>query len=110
MHHAGVPVFVEQYEGMPHCFGLLMVSTPAGRRFFRGMTEFMRKAAAGEITSSSGTGTYVGFKLKYEREIPLDKLVEVSDEEAIERLRRSTYWRIEGEKELVKSVQERAKL
>lgn len=95
---------------MPHCFGLLMVSTPAGKRFFSGMTEFMRKAAAGEIGKSSGTGTFVGFKLKDEREIPLDKLVEVSDEDALERLRRSTYWRIEGEKELAKLVQERAKL
>ena len=111
MHHAGVPVVVEQFEGMPHCFGMLMVGTPMGKRFMTGVERFVRAAVAGQIKgSSSGNAAYVGFKLRYEREIPLGKLVEVSDEEAHERLRRSTYWRVEGEKVLRNEKQERARL
>lgn len=67
-------------------------------------------ATSGKLGKSSGTGNYIGFKVKYEREVPLEKLVEVSDEEAHERLRKSTYWRVEGEKELQKQFREKAKL
>lgn len=110
MHQVGVPVVVEQFEGLPHCYTLLMISTPQGKRFLKGFADFFRVATSGKLGKSSGTGNYIGFKVKYEREVPLEKLVEVSDEEAHERLRKSTYWRVEGEKELQKQFREKAKL
>ncbi|GAB1194608.1 hypothetical protein APSETT444_003854 [Aspergillus pseudonomiae] len=109
MYQVGVPVVVEQFEGMPHCFGLLMVKTPAGKRFFDGMAQFCGDAVADRVKPSS-TLTYIGYKLRSTREIPLDKAVSLTDEEVDERLRKTAEWRIEGEKELQKQYYEKAKL
>lgn len=96
MHQAGVPVVVEQFEGMPHCFGLIMIGTPAGRRFWDGWARFCREAVAGRVTSS-GALTYLGFKLRSTRDVPLDEAVSLTDEEVDRRLRESAQWRLEGE-------------
>ncbi|KAB8070734.1 Alpha/Beta hydrolase protein [Aspergillus leporis] len=109
MHQVGVPVVVEQFEGMPHCFGLIMVKAPAGKRFFEGMSKFCSDVAAGQV-KPSGNLTYIGYKLRSTREIPLDKAVSLTDEEVDERLRKSTQWRTEGEQELQKQHLEKAKL
>ncbi|KAF7596454.1 hypothetical protein BBP40_001761 [Aspergillus hancockii] len=109
MDQAGVPVVVEQFEGMPHCFGLIMLKAPAGKRFFEGMSKFCRDVAAGQVKPSH-TLTYIRYKLRSTREIPLGKAVSLSDEEVDERLRKSAEWRIEGEKELQKQHFEKAKL
>ncbi|KAE8351726.1 Alpha/Beta hydrolase protein [Aspergillus coremiiformis] len=101
MCQVGVPVVVEQFEGMPHCFGFLMIETPAGRRFFDGMSKFCSDAVAGRVKSSSNL-TYIEYKLRSTREIPLDQVVSLTDEEVDERLRQGAQWRIEGEKELQK--------
>ncbi|PYH92745.1 hypothetical protein BO71DRAFT_382953 [Aspergillus ellipticus CBS 707.79] len=103
MHEAGVPVVVEQFEGMPHCFGLIMIGTPSGRRFYDGTAEFCRDAVAGKIpagTSLSGDVTYIKYKLQGTHYIPLKNAVPLTDEEVDERLRSSAQWRLEGEKEL----------
>ncbi|KAL4897103.1 Alpha/Beta hydrolase protein [Aspergillus ambiguus] len=99
MHQAGVPVVVEQFEGMPHCFGLVMIGTPAGRRFWDGMAGFCRDAVAGQ-TKSAGLLTYLGFKLRSTREILLDKAISLTDGEVDRRLRESAQWRLEGELDL----------
>ncbi|RHZ66891.1 alpha/beta hydrolase [Aspergillus thermomutatus] len=109
MHRVGVPVVVEQFEGMPHCFGLVMVGTPAGQRFYKGMGDFCRHAVAGRV-KSSGNLTHIGFKLRSMKEIPLEKAVALSDEEVDRLLRRTANWRLEGEKELQRLWTERAKL
>lgn len=109
MHQAGVPVVIEQFEGMPHCHGLLMIATPAGRRFFQGLAGFCRDAAAARV-SASGCLTFVEFKLRAEREIPLDKACEVADEEIDARMQRQAAWRSEGEMLLQKEWRERARL
>ena len=109
MYQVGVPVVVEQFEGMPHCFGLLMVKTPVGKRFFDGMSRFCSDAIAGRVKPSSSL-TYIGYKLRSTREIPLDKAISLTDEEVDERLRKSAEWRVEGEKELQKQYYEKAKL
>ncbi|KAE8387750.1 Alpha/Beta hydrolase protein [Aspergillus alliaceus] len=109
MHQVGVPVVVEQFEGMPHCFGLIMIKTPAGKRFFDGMSKFCNDVVAGRV-GSPGNLTYIGYKLRSTREIPLDKAVSLTDEEVDERLRKTAQWRIEGEKELQKQYSEKAKL
>jgi hypothetical protein len=109
LHRAGVPVVVEQFEGMPHVFGYVMIGTPAAQRFFKGMGDFCRDAVAGCVRSS-GKLTYIGFKLRSMKEIPLEKAVTLSDEEVDRLLRRTANWRLEGEKELQRQVTERAKL
>lgn len=101
MHQIGVPVVVEQFEGMPHCFGLMMMGASAGRRFFDGMANFC-KAAIASTVKSTGNINYITYKLRSTREIPLDDAVPLSEEEVDERLRKSSTWRLEGEKQLVK--------
>lgn len=109
IHQSGAPVVVEQFEGMPHCFGLIMIGTPAGRRFFKTLAGFCRDAVAGRV-EGSGNITYIGFKLREIKEIPLDSLGLMSDEEVDERLRKSQYWRIEAEKMLRDQWKEKARL
>lgn len=121
MRQVGVPVVLEQFEGLPHCYGLLATNTPVGKRFMRGYTDFVRAATAGKVlesypsanvssSGSPGTLTYVGCKLRFEKEIPLEEVLDVSDEQAHELMRNSTYWRVEGEKMLQTQVKERARL
>lgn len=109
LHQAGVPVITEQFEGMPHCHGLIMISTPAGKRFFKGITEFCRDAVAGRVTPT-GSLTYLGFKMQSTRKVPLEKACEITDEEVEARMRRSLETRLEAEKEMQRAWRERARL
>ncbi|PWY92395.1 hypothetical protein BO70DRAFT_376080 [Aspergillus heteromorphus CBS 117.55] len=113
IHEAGAPVVVEQFEGMPHCFGMVMMGTPSGRRFYDVTAEFCRDAVAGKMaagTPLSGEITYIGYKLLGTRQIPLDKAVPLTDEEVDERLRMNAQWRLEGERELQREWLEKVKL
>lgn len=109
MHQAGVPVVVEQFEGMPHCFGLMMLETSAGRRFFEGMASFCHDAIASTV-KATGNIKFITYKLRSTREISLDDAVALSDEEVNERLRKCSTWRLEGEKQLLKEWSGRARL
>lgn len=109
VHQAGVPVVAEQFEGMPHCHGLIMISTPAGKRFFEGLAGFCCDAVAGRVTAT-GSLTYFGFKMRATRRIPLEKACEVGDEEVQARMRRSREWRVESEMNLQRAWRERARL
>jgi acetyl esterase/lipase len=109
MHQAGVPVITEQFEGQPHCHGLLFISTPTGKRFFKGMADFCRDAVAGRVTPT-GSLTWVGFQVQSIREIPLEKACPISDEEIEARMRRNLEARIDAENELRKAWNERARL
>ncbi|KAJ6083172.1 hypothetical protein N7467_007307 [Penicillium canescens] len=109
VHQAGVPLVAEVFEGMPHCHGLLMISTPSGRRFFESFAGFCRDAVAGRV-ASSGNLTYISYKAQSTKEIPIEKVCETTDEEADALMRRSAAWRLEGEKEMQKEWHERARL
>jgi len=109
LHRVGAPVIAEMFEGMPHCFALIMIGTPAGRRFYKTLAQFCRDAVAGRVTPSPNL-TYIGFKLRNTREIPLESAVNLSDDEADELMRRNARWRVEGEKELLKEWRAKAKL
>ncbi|KAI9369345.1 Alpha/Beta hydrolase protein [Aspergillus egyptiacus] len=109
MHQAGVPVVAEQLEGMPHCFGLLMPGSPAGRRFFDTMGAFCVDAVAGNITPT-GHLKFIGHKPNSSKEIPLDEVSPLSDDEVEELLRTTKLWRMEAEKELREQWAAKAKL
>ncbi|KAJ5584446.1 uncharacterized protein N7459_004246 [Penicillium hispanicum] len=109
IHQAGVPVVAEQFEGMPHCHGLIMISSRAARRFFEGLSEFCRDAAAARVTST-GCLTYLGFKLRSTREIPLGRACEVGDEEVDALMSRNAAWRLRGETEMLKEWRGRPRL
>ncbi|PYI33063.1 hypothetical protein BP00DRAFT_424445 [Aspergillus indologenus CBS 114.80] len=113
MHRAGAPILVEQFEGMPHCFGLVMLDTPSGRRFYDGMARFCRDAVfheGKETKAKSGEVTFIGYKLLSEKAIPVEKAVPLSDEEVEERLRVNAQWRLDGERELQREWADKARL
>ncbi|KAJ5749093.1 uncharacterized protein N7511_010789 [Penicillium nucicola] len=109
IHLAGVPIVAEMFEGMPHCHALLLIETVQGRRFFESFASFCRDAVAGRV-QSTGDLTYISYKAKSEKQIPIEKACETSDEEADALLRKSAAWRLEGEKILLKEWHERARL
>ena len=109
LHQGGVPVVAEQFEGMPHCHGMLMISTPTGKRFFEGYAGFCRDAAAARVLPT-GNLAYIGYGVRVAREIPLEKACEVSDEEADVRLQRRSAWQLASEQALQKEWRERARL
>lgn len=101
MHQAGVPVIAEQTEGMPHCFGLMMPGSAAGKSFHDSMGAFCRDAVAGRAGErANGKLKFIGFTDKTSREIPLEEVSPLSDGEVEALLRKAREWRVEGEKVL----------
>ncbi|KAF6792319.1 lipase esterase [Colletotrichum sojae] len=42
----GVPIVFEEYEGMPHCFALILAKAPNAKRCFESWTGFMKMAVS----------------------------------------------------------------
>ncbi|OKL63392.1 hypothetical protein UA08_01519 [Talaromyces atroroseus] len=77
IHQAGVPVVIEQYEGMPHCFGLIMMDSVPAKAFIQGWSQFCRDAVARSIHPlSSGVGNLIFHNAGWRstKLLPLDKV------------------------------------
>jgi acetyl esterase/lipase len=114
IHQGGTPVVVEQYEGMPHCFGLIMIGTAAGKRFFQGLSKFCRDVDAGNLDEKRpaqvGNVTFIHYGLQATTQIPLDDIHQFSDLDVEKRIRETLALRVAGEKALVEEWQAKAKL
>ncbi|GAD95260.1 lipase/esterase, putative [Paecilomyces variotii No. 5] len=111
IHYAGGTVVVEQFEGMPHCFGMLMLGTAAGRRSFETWTQFCRDVVAGRPIKRTGEVTYLQYKLRGTKNIPIEEACPpLSDEEIDKLLQKGRNWRIDGEQALMSEWKEKAKL
>lgn len=113
IHHAGVPVIVEQYEGMPHVFGFIMIATPAGKLFFQGLSQFLRDVLAGPLQSSRGDlGKVIYHHAGWHstKVLSLDEVHKFSDAEVEKVLRDSRDHRAEWEKKLNEEWQAKARL
>lgn len=109
VYQAGVPLVAEMFEGMPHCHGLLMLNRPSSHRFFESLAGFCRDAVAGRVVST-GNLTWLGFKLQFKKEIPIEKACEISDEQVVALMQRISAWKLEGEIELRKQWRATARL
>ncbi|KAJ5728274.1 hypothetical protein N7493_004604 [Penicillium malachiteum] len=109
IYKAGVPVRAQMFEGMPHCHGMIMMSTLASKKFFEGFTAFCSEPQADQAIPN-GVLRHYGLNLQNQREIPLEKAVDVSEEEVEDRISRHKAWRIETENAMLKEWQERARL
>ncbi|OHF00308.1 hypothetical protein CORC01_04497 [Colletotrichum orchidophilum] len=69
LHRDGVPVVFEEYEGMPHCFALILTKIPNAKRCFEGWTNFMMRAITNPETIDSKATT---IKSKSLQEVVLD--------------------------------------
>lgn len=85
LHQAGVSIVFDAYEGMPHCFALLLMGSSASKTCFATMSKFCVDAVNGTVQSKD-TGTWMkafsdppAF-----REVPLSELSTVTDSKARE--------------------------
>jgi acetyl esterase/lipase len=69
----GVKVVWEQYEAMPHCFGLIFESMPVGQMCFEGWAGFIRDAVEGKVESKGG---FVTAKKLERNEVDVTKLMD----------------------------------
>ncbi|GKT94176.1 lipase esterase [Colletotrichum tofieldiae] len=86
LHEDGVPVVFEEYEGMPHCFSLILTKTPNAKRCFDGWTGFMKKIITHPDTIDSKAIT-VKAKTLEEVSLTFESLLSnVSEEEMQQRV------------------------
>ncbi|KAM3445303.1 hypothetical protein NHJ13734_000641 [Beauveria thailandica] len=81
MARQGVAVVWEQWEAMPHCFGMLLTWTEASRVSYRGWADFVRDAVRGEVQTK---GCYVEVKTLKRREVDVKTLTLMSDEDVLD--------------------------
>jgi hypothetical protein len=111
VHQAGGAVAVEQFEGMPHCFALLMLGAPAARRCFRGWATFCRDAVARQVDPiRTGHVSFIKRKLLSTIQIPFDEVHPLRDDEVEKLMQENMKRRVEGEKALRDQWRQRAKL
>jgi acetyl esterase/lipase len=90
-----VTVEWERYEAMPHCFGMLFMDMPIGRRSFAGWTEFIKNVVdAKPITTK---GTYFAAKTLKESSVDpktLLELIGVKNEDILGMMKKRRDWAI----------------
>ncbi|KAH8692634.1 putative lipase/esterase [Talaromyces proteolyticus] len=113
IHQANVPVIVDEFEGMPHCFGLIMLGTTAGKLCFQSWARFCRDAVAGAVDPARGDVGYVtfhNFGWHSTKLIALNEIHAFSDLDIEKRLEQSRDQRIRTENRLLEEWQVKAKL
>lgn len=79
---AGLPIVFEDYEAMPHCFALVLPKIPESRRCYGAWTGFIKDAV--EDPSRINTkAVLVKAKTREEKDIPLDDIIEITEEQAV---------------------------
>lgn len=80
MARQGVAVVWEQWEAMPHCFAMVLTWTEASRVSYRGWAAFVRDAVRGAVATA---GCYVAVKTLERREVDVETLTTMSDEDVL---------------------------
>jgi acetyl esterase/lipase len=82
----GVPVVFEEYEAMPHCFGMVLQTLPASRTFFTRWAEFIT-----QVTEDPGSvktrGILIKAKTLQEEPLEATSLTNFTAEEVITRMK-----------------------
>lgn len=96
MARQGVTVVLDQYEAMPHCFGLLLDGTPAGRTCFGKWGHFINAAVVKEPFFKPGDlkskATWITAKTNKEKDLDILKLNGDTDEIVLKRMRQIVSW------------------
>ncbi|KAK3664684.1 hypothetical protein LTR22_004552 [Elasticomyces elasticus] len=90
-----VTVQWEQYEAMPHCFGMLMPTLPTGDRCLRSWGDFCRRCVD-EPESVKTNGTYIYAKTGKEESIDVSGVTSISLDEAKKLMREAKERRLQG--------------
>lgn len=84
----GVRVVWEQYEAMPHCFSLLLQGNAGGAMSFDRWSEFVKMAVQSPKDIVTG-GMFITAKSLVRQSVDIYKLIDMSDEEILERMKKS---------------------
>lgn len=87
LHSQGVPVVWDEFEGMPHCFAMILTENPMAKRCFDAWTGFIKTAAEKGPSSIESAFTTVKAKTLQEESRDPTKLAPYTEEEMWERLR-----------------------
>ena len=114
MHQGGGLVQFVGYEGMPHCFALILITSPKGRDCFGRQASFMTDVVNGSGPASSQAVWVKAFSNPLEpREVDFEKLSELTDADVANAMDRMQTHAKRREEEAVKKwnmQQTRAKL
>lgn len=100
LHAAGATVAVELYEGMPHCFGLLMPKHEATKRCFDGWAGFISQAVKEPSALKSHATSVNPKKNLMEVDIGMSGLTDLEDKHVEDLIRKRVNILVEMEKEL----------
>lgn len=87
LHSQGVPVIWEEFEGMPHCFAMILTENPMARRCFIAWTGFIKTVAEKGPSSIQTAFTTVKAKTLKEESRDPAKVAPYTEEQMWERLR-----------------------
>lgn len=80
----GVRVVSEQWEAMPHCFGLIFLGSPMSKRCFKDWTDFCKDIVEGKDITTKGT--WFQAKSHKETEVDVANLTVMTEEEVKSRM------------------------
>lgn len=108
MRSVGTDVVFDGFEGMPHCFSIMMPNQPAGKRSWQGLARFCNEVIEkGKVESKA---LWVEpFTLK-ERAVEFDKISDVTDEQVEELMQGGRQWRVEHETKMRSKAAPHSKL
>lgn len=94
----GVTVQWEQYEAMPHCFGMLLPTLANSSRCMKSWGDFCRRCVEGEVKTN---GTWIAVKTGAEKEVDIAQVSSITYSDALVRMkeaqaRRAKGWEKEG--------------
>lgn len=82
----GVKVQIEEWEGMPHCFCMVLMGTQPSQKSFKSWAEFARKAVK-EPQMIETRGVRIGAKYWKETELEVEEVSIYTDDEVRCRMR-----------------------
>lgn len=89
----GVTVVWEQYEAMPHVFAMLLPALETSTKCFNSLGDFARKCVEGEVQSSA---TWIACKTGKESSVELAKVIDLTWEDALARMKDAQSRRLKG--------------
>ena len=90
---SGVTVEWEQYEAMPHVFAMLMPHVATSQRCYDSLGSFCRRCVEGEVESR---GTWIAARTGKESEVDVNKITDVTAEDALRRMKEAQSRRLKG--------------
>lgn len=90
MAQTGIPVLLDQYEAMPHCFAMVIEGSAIAKRCFEKWAGFMSAVVRGETVQTKGT--WVVAKTGREKEMDVLRASGDTEEVVLERMRMVVEW------------------